>query len=101
MFRLLFSTDVEKDLKKISGYYRNKILDEIEKQLLNKPTVPTRNRKLLINLVPPWDFSSVIWELRMDDYRIFYDVDEAKKELYIRVVRKKPRRRFYENDPNT
>jgi len=91
MFRILFSADVEKDLRKISRYYRNRILDEIEKQLQNEPTVPTRNRKLLINLVPPWESVSVIWELRMDDYRIFYDVDEAKKELYIRAVRKKPR----------
>ena len=90
MFRILFSDDVEKDLKKISGYYRNRILDKIEKQLLNEPTVPTRNRNLLINLVPPWESVSVIWELRIGDYRIFYDVDEAKKELYIRAVRKKP-----------
>lgn len=90
MYRVLFSADVEGDLKKIRRYDRNNILDQIEKQLPNEPTVPTKNRKLLINLIPPWESVSVIWELRTGDYRIFYDVNEAEKEIYIRAIRKKP-----------
>ena len=91
MFNILLSVDVETDLKKIPRYYRNRILDEIEEQLSSEPGVPTQNRKLLVNLVPPWEAVSVVWELRVGDYRVFYDVSEAPKEVYIRAVRKKPR----------
>jgi len=90
MFRIRFSEGVEDDLKKISRYHRNRILDAVEEQLAHEPTIPSRNRKLLINLVPPWESVSVVWELRSGDYRIFYDVDETRAEVYIRAVRKKP-----------
>ncbi len=90
MFRILFSEDVEDDLKKIPRYHRNRVLDAVEEQLAHEPTVPSRNRKLLVNLVPPWEAVPVVWELRTGDYRVFYDVNETKAEVYIRAVRKKP-----------
>ena len=33
----------------------NKVLDTIEEQLTHKPGEPTRNRKMLVNLVPPFE----------------------------------------------
>jgi mRNA-degrading endonuclease RelE of RelBE toxin-antitoxin system len=90
MFRIQLSEGVEDDLKRISRHHRNRILDAIEEQLAHEPTVSTRNRKLLVNLVPPWEAVSVVWELRIGDYRVFYDVNETKAEVYIRAVRKKP-----------
>jgi mRNA-degrading endonuclease RelE of RelBE toxin-antitoxin system len=45
----------------------------------------------LINLVPPWDVAPPVWELRVGQYRVFYDVDEGKKVVYVRAVREKPR----------
>ncbi len=90
MYQILFSEGVEEDLKKISRYYRNEILDKIEKLLLHQPTVPAKNRKILVNLIPPWETVSIVWEIRVGRYRVFYDVDEASKEVYIRAVRKKP-----------
>jgi len=89
MFRILFSKDVGNDLQKIPRYHRNRILDAVEEQLAHEPAVPSRNRKLLINLVPPWEAASVVWELRTGNYRVFYDVNETEAEVYIRAVRKK------------
>jgi mRNA-degrading endonuclease RelE of RelBE toxin-antitoxin system len=66
-------------------------LDEIERQLKNAPLTPTRNRKLLENLIPPWEAVPPIWELRIGDYRVFYDVSEADSLVYVRAVRRKPR----------
>jgi mRNA-degrading endonuclease RelE of RelBE toxin-antitoxin system len=90
VFRLLFSADVEKDLKRIPAFQRKRILDDIEASLAQEPTAPSKNRKLLVNLTPPWETISAVWELRVGEYRVFYDVDEAAKVVYIRAVRKKP-----------
>lgn len=90
VFRIELSADVENDLKRIPRYYRKSILDEIEAQLSHEPTVPTRNRKVLVNLAPPWDVVSVVWELRIGEYRVFYDVAEAEQRVSIRAIRRKP-----------
>ncbi len=82
--------DVIKDLRKLSAYHRNRILEVLETQLSHEPSSPTRNRKLLVNLIPPWDAEPPIWELRVGEYRVFYDVSEAEKTVYVRAVRRKP-----------
>ena len=33
---------------------------------------------------------SPVWELRVHEYRIFYNVDETASEVVIRAVRRKP-----------
>jgi len=77
-------------MKAIARFYRNRILDEIEAQLSDHPVDITKQKKVLINLSPPWTGVSIVRELRVGDYRVFYDVDEANKVVYIRAVRKKP-----------
>lgn len=66
-------------------------MDAIETQLKDTPDVPTRNRKLLENLISPWEAVPPVWELRVGDYRVFYDVSEEELAVYIRAIRKKPR----------
>jgi mRNA-degrading endonuclease RelE of RelBE toxin-antitoxin system len=65
-------------------------LDRIEDQLCHQPTKPTRNRKVLVGLVPPWEHEPPVWELRIGEYRVFYDVDEAEERVIVRAVRRKP-----------
>ena len=84
------------DLKKLPAYHRRTVLDEIENQLMNEPTTPTRNRKLLASLIPPWTAEQPVWELRVGDYRVFYDVSEEEPIVYVRAVRKKPHGRTTE-----
>lgn len=62
----------------------------MEAQLRDAPTRPARNRKLLASLVPPWTADPSIWELRIWDYRVFYDVALAEQVVYVRAVRRKP-----------
>lgn len=90
MYRIRFARDVEKDLKKLPAYHRARLLETIETQLLDVPTTPTRNRKFLVNLIPPWTTEPPIWELRVGEYRVFYDVSETERMVYVRAVRKKP-----------
>lgn len=91
MFEIRFAGSVEEDLRRIQVYYRNQILDAIEKQLAHEPETATRNRKLLENLTPPWETIAPIWELRVGEYRVFYDVSAAESLVYVRAIRKKPR----------
>jgi mRNA-degrading endonuclease RelE of RelBE toxin-antitoxin system len=90
MFELRVSEDVETDLRGIKAYYRERILDAMEEHLSHEPNVETTNRKILVNLVPPFETVAPVWELRVGDYRVFYDVDEQAEIVYVRAVRHKP-----------
>ena len=91
VFEIRFAERVEEDLRNIRIYYRNQILDAIEEQLAHEPDTRTRNRKLLENLIPPWQTLAPIWELRVGEYRVFNDVLSNESVVYVRAVRRKPR----------
>jgi mRNA-degrading endonuclease RelE of RelBE toxin-antitoxin system len=66
-----------------SYHYRGEsdiILDGIEANLRYEPTVVTRNRKPL----RPNDTAE--WELRIDKYRVFYDVTDSVKIVSLEAV---------------
>jgi len=90
MFVIRFAEGVTQDLRRIPVFYRNQILDAIEKQLINTPDSATRNRKILANLTPPWAGIEPVWELRVGEYRVFYDVSRDDETVYVRAVRRKP-----------
>jgi hypothetical protein len=46
--------------------------------------------RLIVNLVPPWTAEPSIWELRVGEHRIFYDVSEAERIVYVRAIRRTP-----------
>jgi mRNA-degrading endonuclease RelE of RelBE toxin-antitoxin system len=57
------------------------VLDTVDQQLMYEPTVETRNRK---QMRPN---SLAIWELRISDLRVYYDVEEEpEKVVYINAV---------------
>lgn len=97
MYRIRFAQDVAEDLKRLTAYHRKKVLQVIESQLPHDPTRPTRNRKLLVNLIPPWAAEPPVWELRVGDYRVFYDVSEDEGVVYVRAIRRKPAGRTTED----
>jgi len=90
VYEIRLASGVVGDLKKLRAYDRRRVLDAISIQLRNEPNRPTPNRKLLVNLIPPWDAEPPIWELRVGDYRVFYDVSEREAVVYVRAIRKKP-----------
>lgn len=49
-------------------------------QLSYEPTIPTKNRKeMRPNLL-------AVWELRIGDFRVYYDVDKEESIVDIRAV---------------
>lgn len=90
MYQIEYAEDIAEDLANLRAFERKQILDDIEKQLAHEPSQKTRNRKILEGLIPPWEHVLPVWELRVGEYRVFYDVNEASALVMIRAIRHKP-----------
>ena len=78
------------ELKAIKVYYRRQIAQAIDAQLPDQPLVETRNRKALGDPPASFEHEPPLWELRVGNFRVFYDVDEAGQVVFVRTVREKP-----------
>ena len=77
------------ELAALRKYDQRRILDAIEEQLTQQPTLATRRRKCLIGLTPEFEHLQPVWELRVGAVRVFYDVDEGSQWVHVRAVRRK------------
>ena len=89
MSGIRFSEGVRDDLKRLKTYDQRIVVDGIARQLKHEPKKQTKNQKLLHNLIPPFEAVPPIWELRVGRFRVFYDLDEGQKIVYVRAVREK------------
>ena len=90
MYEIVFAAGVRRDLKRLRPFDRGQVIDEIESQLARSPGKATTKRKVLHNLVPPFEAVPPVWQLRVGDLRVFYDVDEDERMVFVRAVRHKP-----------
>jgi mRNA-degrading endonuclease RelE of RelBE toxin-antitoxin system len=90
MYTIEFAAGVAEDLADLRAFDRRRVLDRIDEQLTHEPTRVSRNRKLIAGLVPPWEHQEPVWELRIGEHRVFYDVDEAGRRVLVRAIRRKP-----------
>jgi mRNA-degrading endonuclease RelE of RelBE toxin-antitoxin system len=90
MFTIDYAKSVAKDLAELRAVDYKTILDRIEEQLVHQPTVETRSKKIIVGLTPPWEYQEPIWQLRVGEYRVFYDVNEELAVVNVRAVRHKP-----------
>jgi len=79
-YQVEFSSDAERHVRQLSARDRNIVLDAIELQLTHEPTIATRHRKLLR------DNPLADWELRVGEYRVFYDVDSEQNAVVILAI---------------
>ena len=80
MFQLAFTLGALEDLRMLRKYDQRQVIDAIEQQLSHQPTVETRNRKRLRpNMVAEW-------ELRVGEFRVFYDVDVEASLVKIEAI---------------
>ncbi len=90
MYIVEYAEIVAEDLANVRPHRRKAVLDAIENQLAHEPTRQTKNRKMLVGLIPPWEHVQPVWELRIGEYRVFYDVDEQASVVVVRAIRRKP-----------
>ncbi|MCK5119500.1 MAG: type II toxin-antitoxin system RelE/ParE family toxin [Candidatus Latescibacteria bacterium] len=87
-YEIVFAESVREHLRSLRVDQRVVLLDAIEEQLVYEPLIETRNRKLLRpNPLAPW-------ELRIGDFRVFYEVasDEPSVVRILAVGRKERNR---------
>ena len=90
MFEIQYAEDVADDLKALPAYQRVIVLDRIDEQLTYQPTVETKAKKRIVGLRPPWQYEEPMWELRVNEFRVFYDVRDEAKRVFVRAIRRKP-----------
>ena len=88
-YEVRLTDSATEELRAIRVFDRRWIVDEIKRQLRDEPTVSTRNRKCLHVAVPEFEHVPPVWELRVGDYRVFYDVEEPSQTVYVRAVHRK------------
>jgi mRNA-degrading endonuclease RelE of RelBE toxin-antitoxin system len=77
------------ELESLRAFDQRRILGEIREHLSHQPSVPTRRRKCLIDLLPSFKHELPVWELRVGPFRVFYDVQENERRVHIRAIRRK------------
>jgi mRNA-degrading endonuclease RelE of RelBE toxin-antitoxin system len=80
MFEIEFTEEAIADLLWFKKAERNYIVSELETMLSVEPTTEARNRKRL----RPNKLAE--WEIRIGEFRVFYDVDHEHKLIKIGAV---------------
>ena len=92
MFRIVFKPLAIKQLKKIKRYHAVSIVDAIENQLSEEPE---KVHGSVIKRLRGKQRST--FRLRVQDYRIFYDVTDDTVEV-IQILHKEETRAFYQEE---
>src|SRR6516165_12406119 len=84
-----YFTSATEELEAFRPFDQRKITAAIHDQLDDDADIPARNRKILHDVVPDFPFKPPLWELRVGEYRIFYDIDRDGAIVNVRAVRRK------------
>jgi len=89
MYEIEYTRSALEDLSGFKKREQQIIFSTVDEQLAWQPTLETRNRKPL----RPNDLSQ--WELRIGQYRVFYDVDAIVRIVAIKAIGKKKHNQLY------
>jgi mRNA-degrading endonuclease RelE of RelBE toxin-antitoxin system len=87
LYTVKYQPKAAAELNDLRAFDRVRILDAISRDLTHSPEEPRGRRKRLA-----LGAGGVIWQLRVGDFRVFYDVDEAAAVVIVRHVRRKGRK---------
>jgi mRNA-degrading endonuclease RelE of RelBE toxin-antitoxin system len=87
MFEVAYHPEAAKELRALRAHDRARVLDAIERHLFETPLMLTRNKKIL-----DLGEEGFIHQLRVGEFRVFYDVEEIERIVIVRHVRRKGRK---------
>lgn len=80
MYGIEFTPEAVDDLASLRKFDQRHVVSEIEIQLAHEPAAVTRNRKRL----RPNALAE--WELRVEMFRVFYEIDAASKVVKVVAI---------------
>lgn len=91
LFAIEFVSEALLELESLRATDQRRIVNAIETHLTYEPAKTARRRKQLVGISPPWEQVRPVWQLRVGDFRVFYDIDAKDRVVIIRSVRRKGR----------
>lgn len=85
-FTLLFTDRADRHLAGLRAYEQARVVDEIAAQLTHEPLRATARKKELVGAAPSFEHVPPVWQLRVDAYRVIYDVDRAARTVTVRAI---------------
>ena len=82
-FAIELSPKAQEHLRRLRKRDQRIIVDAIDLQLTHQPDQPTPHRKLL------QDNPLAPWELRVGDFRVFYDIDREGETVVVVAIGQK------------
>lgn len=83
-YEIILAPEAVQDLKLLDAYQKAKIKDLIEVHLRHEPTKTSKSRiKRLRGIRHPQ------YRLKIDDFRIFYDIEENRVEILAIILKSK------------
>jgi len=92
MFEIIFKPEAIRQLRKIKRYYARAILDAIARHLKEEPEKTSRTSIKRLR-----GQQDTAFRLRVQDYRIFYDVIEDRVEI-VQILHTSETQAFYRED---
>lgn len=85
-YRVEFVSSAKEDLQRLRKTDQVKVLDQVERHLSHQPTLQSKSR---IKALRPGTFPP--YRLRIDEFRVYYDVDETLRVVAVYGVMWKER----------
>ena len=86
MYSVRFTPAAVSDLDRLPVFARRRVLGEVRRQLVTDPVTFTRRKKIIVGE------TDLVRQLRVGDYRVFYDVLVDEAVVLVWGVRRKERR---------
>ncbi len=92
MFKIIFKPEAVRQLRRLRRYYAKAVLDSIERHLREEPEKGSRTSIRRLR-----GHQQSTFRLRVQDYRMFYDVVEDRVEV-VKILHKSEAQAFYKED---
>jgi len=89
VWTLEIGESAKRELASLKPFEGRRIVDAIQTILPGAPDVETRNVKKLAGVSPAFVHVPPVWELRVGEWRVYYDLDAQSRTVLIRAVRHK------------
>jgi len=88
-FSISITASARAEMNRLKAFEERLVAQAIMAGLTHQLFVATRNRKPLTGVTASFEFRPPLWELRVNDLRVFFDGNEADRTVTIRSVRRK------------